>query len=176
MNFIEWFWDETTTWLVQFLTQQIKYWKMKLGGEVLKWACVEFHQVAAGNIWTNPSNFVITQILEGPLNRIVYDIMNDFITRKKQNKQCILNKRENPSCPRYTDIKSPTPDASALTIFSQQIAMPCFWHIFVMKHKYKHMFLAYICYERQIQTLSEQEQQVWQLSIPFIAFYLSLKV
>ena len=87
MNFIEWFWDETTTWLVQFLTQQIKYWKMKLGGEVLKWACVEFHQVAAGNIWTNPSNFVITQILEGPLNRIVYDIMNDFITRKKQNKQ-----------------------------------------------------------------------------------------
>ena len=106
MNFIEWYWDETTTWLVQFLTQQIKYWKMKLGGEVLKWACVEFHQVA-GNIWTNPSNFVITHILEGPLNRIVNDIMNDFITRKKQNKQCILNKRENPSFPRYIDIKYP---------------------------------------------------------------------
>ena len=38
----------------------------------------------------------------------------------------------NLSCPRCYLVDC------ASTIFSQQIAMPCFWHIFVMKHKYKH--------------------------------------
>ena len=63
------------------------------------------------------------------------------------------------SCPRYYLVDS------ASTILASRL--PC--HVSVI-------YDLGICYETRIQTLSEQEQQVWRLSIPFIACYLSLKV